>query len=121
MKTLVFTYRTSRGKDTYGYNLVSLYVDGKKVAKECGGGYDMSGSCLGTWITDNFQDQLKGLDMSQFYGMREWKGKIICDGGCGFESMKRILTALGYSLERNRHPFKHPSEDYFTLQQLQTA
>lgn len=46
-KVLQFKWTISRGRDTYGYNICSLYVDGKKVSGCSGGGYDMMGTCLG--------------------------------------------------------------------------
>ena len=42
MNTLKFKYTTSRGRDSYGYNICSLWVDGEKKASTCGGGYDMT-------------------------------------------------------------------------------
>jgi hypothetical protein len=39
MKTLKFKYTTSKGRDSYGYNICSLWVDGEKVSSTCGGGY----------------------------------------------------------------------------------
>lgn len=119
---LVWKYGVSRGQYTYGYTLVSLYVDGKKVAKTGGGGYDMKGATLGEWITDNFQDELKKLTahygsndktdwQSSFYGLKFY-GKdherhnkyqdgdsVSFDGACGFSECRKVLEALGYSLE----------------------
>jgi hypothetical protein len=57
----VFKYGVSRGQDTYGYNIVSLYVDNKKVASTCGGGYDMNGCVLGQWINQTFGNELREL------------------------------------------------------------
>ena len=39
---LVFKWTTSRAKLTFGYNVVSLFVDGVKVAACNGGGYDVN-------------------------------------------------------------------------------
>lgn len=61
MRLLQFKYGTSRGRDTYGYNLVTLYVDGAKVARECGGGYDMQGAALGQWVQSAFQAELLAM------------------------------------------------------------
>lgn len=119
---LVWKYGVSRGQYTYGYTLVSLYVDGKKVAKTGGGGYDMKGVVLGAWITDNFQEQLKKLTAhygsqdktdwnTSFYGLKfyspdhkphnkyEAGDSVYFDGVCGFSECQRVLKALGYSLE----------------------
>lgn len=67
MKRLIFKFSTSRGRDTYGWNIVSLYVDGVKVAHQCGGGYDMRGAALGDWIEKEFQAELSNLDPAEFH------------------------------------------------------
>ncbi len=99
-KVLQFKWTISRGRDTYGYNICSLYVDGKKVTSCNGGGYDMIGTCLGDWIEKEFREELKSLDVDKYYGLREYEGKRYLDGGCGFSSMKSIIEALGYTLRK---------------------
>ena len=61
MTTLEFRWTVSRGRETYGYNICTLYVDGRKVARCNGGGYDMKGTCLGNWIAREYADRLLGL------------------------------------------------------------
>lgn len=99
---LEFKWTVSRGRDTYGYNICSLYVDGKKVTSCNGGGYDMQGTCFGDWIENTYQEQLKTLDPKEYYGMRVYDDseKIYCDGACGFSSMERILVGLGWDIKR---------------------
>lgn len=60
------TWSTSRGRDTYGYNICRL--DGPLAAapftrryRTCGGGYDMTGTVLGEWLADRFQDRLLAI------------------------------------------------------------
>jgi len=76
--TLEFVWSVSRGRDTYGYNICTLYVDGTKAARCNGGGYDMKGTCLGLWIAKRFSDELVKLKvpMSQRNGVkvREYYG-----------------------------------------------
>jgi len=60
---LVFKWGVSRGRDTYGYTICSLYVDGNKVASCNGGGYDMKGTCLGDWIARKFEKELLNLEI----------------------------------------------------------
>ncbi len=120
---LVFKYGVSRGQNTYGYNIVSLYVDGKKVASECGWGYDMKGSALATWINYTFKSKLQELASEQLaeartkteqyyndkgggiYGLIVYgnyepnKFEVHASGGTGMSQMKLILNALGYELE----------------------
>lgn len=50
MKHLIITHTKSRARDTYGYNVITLW-DGKDHFKACGGGYDMIGTVLGDWLT----------------------------------------------------------------------
>ena len=134
---LKFRWTTSRGRDTYGYNICSLLVNGEKVAACNGGGYDMEGTSLGDWIARKFKDKLLKFD-KEFYGLKfhnpNWKPSqetldqekkdgfqgltryqdfhssssklpteqhIIpdIDGACGFESVKKIIVELGYTLE----------------------
>lgn len=120
-KVLTFKWTVSRGRDTYGYNICSLYVDGDKVSSCNGGGYDMKGTALAEWMESQFSEQLKGLtcnygsgdDTEGFYGLG-FRGPapdyeqsnhyrdgfaISLHGGCGFSSMERILNAIGYKLK----------------------
>jgi hypothetical protein len=118
MKTLVFKWTVSRGRDTYGYNICSLWVDGRKVASCGGGGYDMKGTCFGDYIEANYQDRLQKLNANYgsgdntkgFYGLvilkegkrlnRYKKGATIrLDGACGFDNIRRIAEKIGLKLE----------------------
>ncbi len=58
VRNLHFKFTTSRGRDTYGYNICTLLVDGEKVAKCIGGGYDMQGTAFGEWLQNYFQATL---------------------------------------------------------------
>ena len=60
---LEFRWSISRGRDTYGYNICSLWVDGYKVAACNGGGYDMEGTVFAIWIESNFQKRLNKLEI----------------------------------------------------------
>jgi len=68
-KTLEFRFSESRGKGTWGYNICSLYVDGRKVSSCKGGGYDMQGESLGDWVAREYADRLLTLKDSCFYGL----------------------------------------------------
>lgn len=121
---LTFKYTTSKGRDTYGYNIVSLYANGQRVARTCGVGYDMRGTCLGQYIKDNYLERLKTLkgnhgsmdDGAGYYGLTFYQkedatGKYIniksyeegatvsLDGACGENEMVRIAGAIGLNLE----------------------
>ena len=60
-------WTVSRARGSYGYNVCTLRVDGKKAAGCNGGGYDMTGTVIGLWL-QNFQDRLRKLD-HEFYGL----------------------------------------------------
>ena len=68
MYNLKFKNTTSRGKDSYGYNICTLIVDGKKVSRCNGGGYDMQGTCFGNWLAYQFKDELLKFK-KEFYGL----------------------------------------------------
>ena len=99
---LQFKWSVSRGRDTYGYDICSLYVDGIKVSSCNGGGYDMKGTAFGDWLQKEFQTELKKLNPNDFYGIRVYDDKLYLDGACGYSSMERIVNALGYSLKSNQ-------------------
>lgn len=84
MTTLEFRWTVSRGRDTYGYNVCSLYVDGTKVAACNGGGYDMEGTCLGTFIARNYGERLRGLKLDDMPGQSHWESnhRRVCRGEC---------------------------------------
>lgn len=65
---LEFKWTVSRGRDTYGYNICTLYVGGRKVSACNGGGYDMQGTSLGEWLAVAFKDDLLKLK-KEFYGL----------------------------------------------------
>jgi len=65
---LCFKWTVSRARETKGYNVCTLYVDGKKVARCDGGGYDMLGTSFGDWIAVAFADKLLELK-KEFYGL----------------------------------------------------
>jgi hypothetical protein len=58
---LEFKWTISRGRETYGYNICSLYADGEKVSSCNGGGYDMKGVALGNYIARRFALELAAL------------------------------------------------------------
>jgi hypothetical protein len=65
MDTLELKYTTSRGRETWGYNICSLWVNGKKVSSCNGGGYDMKGTALGNWVARAYADRLLKLTPDQ--------------------------------------------------------
>lgn len=122
MKTdaLEFKRTTSRGVNTFGYGIVSLYVNGKKEFSTCGGGYDMKGTVFADYIKRYHLPRLldkKGNsgsldDGTGYYGLgffspkgerhKEYKDgdSIYLEGGCGFESIVRIAEACDITINR---------------------
>lgn len=117
---LTITYGTSRGAETYGYGLVTLRENGKKKASACGGGYDMRGTVFANWLEIEYQAQLRNKlrhktryiyrEGGDGFKAREGKntlygstlyadtGEVKLDGGCGFDSIRRIAEAIGLSV-----------------------
>lgn len=63
VKNLHFKWTISKGQNTYGYNICTLYVDGVKVSKCIGGGYDMQGTCLANWLAKSYENSLIELSL----------------------------------------------------------
>lgn len=101
--SLMIDWSKSRGESTYGWNICRLKdtYTGKRY-RTCGGGFDMIGSVLGNWLADRYQDRLETIahHAASFNGMRRCKrtGRIVLDGGCGVESMRRIAEAVGLNV-----------------------
>lgn len=124
---LTLSWSTSKGRDTYGYNICRL--DDRNMGKryKCmGGGYDMVGTVFGEWLQENYQAELKQLavmpvgklenagyaakDIFKIDGMYGYNvrfneetkefGKVTLDGACGLESMLKIAEAIGLEVER---------------------
>lgn len=78
MKThnLTISYGTSRGRDTYGYTLVTLRENGTKKASACGGGYDMRGTVFANWLEAEYQTQLLELARKEtrVFPQSNWNG-----------------------------------------------
>jgi hypothetical protein len=84
--TFEFRRTVSRGRDTYGYNIVSLYVNGKKVTACNGGGYDMQGTSLGNYIAAKYADRLRALKPEDMEAQSHWERaehpRQVCEAFC---------------------------------------
>ncbi len=122
-KLLEFKWSVSRGRDTAGYNICTLYVDGKKVSSCNGGGYDMKGTALADYIEAAYQDRLvriasranttyskeKQLVRSEkpnrLYGMYAYAKdtkkprRVTIDGACGMSSVEAIMKVIGLTIQ----------------------
>ena len=119
MKALKFKYTTSKGRDSYGYNICSLWVDGEKQASTCGGGYDMKGTALGNWMARKFEKELLKFNKS-FYGLTfhdpNWQPSK--------EVIDKEKKGLSLGLERYQDFYKQSSKlptEKHTIPQLDGA
>ena len=113
---LEIKWSISRGRDTDGYNICSLWTRTGKVASCMGGGYDMTGTCLGDYIQNAYQKELQAffaanvdkakpyashaMQLPDYYGMTlRADGSVHLDGGCGYSAMVAIIEALGLEHE----------------------
>lgn len=82
-----------------------------KYARCTGGGYDMTGTCLGQFIEHNFPEEIKRLNAGKYYGLIHYNPKrrsrvnkssadtrTTLDGACGFSSMQAILYRIGFKM-----------------------
>lgn len=141
---LHFKFTISRGRDTYGYNICTLLVDGQILGRCIGGGYDMQGTAFAQWLESGFQPELKLMcrengigeqlpqrnytkggvivrvyDLPGYYGLTVHtpdKGTemVHLDGGCGFDSMKRIAEAIGIKLQWNKESARYKNHTFYT-------
>lgn len=124
---LEFRWSISRGRETDGYNICSLYANGVKVASCKGGGYDMKGTCFGEYLTEAYQERLLkihhrahmvwGKDIptthndkpDRLYGTSakyvstttpgiSEVSKVSIDGAFGMSSVQAIAEAIGLDL-----------------------
>lgn len=103
MKNLIIKWTISKGRDTYGYNICTLW-DGDKAYRCNGGGYDMLGTVFANWLFANYKESIinackpatqtdKGYD--GFYGFFHRNDNYYLDGACGFSCMELIAKAIG--------------------------
>lgn len=123
-----FKYTVSRGAETYGYNICTLYINGEKVSSCNGGGYDMRGTALGDWIEVQWPDEIKALPASfrdkkgfqkGFYGLTHRDGKSFLDGACGISCMQDVLTAIGYGMRWI--PTRKKNDDLYMIEPVQVT
>ena len=108
----VLTFRYSDGVNGNIVKVVDKRGDIIKGVRCTGGGYDMTGTCLGQFMEQCFPEQIKRLDSREFYGVGHWNPKTkkrqyrssentrtTLDGACGMSSMRDILRKIGFKLE----------------------
>ena len=90
----------SRGKDTEGYRICTLTVNGKKY-RCIGGGYDMVGVSMAHYIVDRYRDRL----VRHYAENKATNNNVYClyengglNGASGFENVRGIAAAIGISI-----------------------
>ena len=105
MYNLKFKWTTSKARDSYGYNVCTLLVDSEKKARCNGGGYDMKGTCFGSWIEKEFEKDLLKFKQD-FYGLTyhdpNWQPSK--------EIIKREEEGKSLGLERYQDFYKQSSK-----------
>lgn len=114
IKNVQIKHGISRGRDTYGYNIVTAVCNGKSY-RTLGGGYDMIGTVLGNWFEAEHQAELTALvttlqlehyvgttkrPANAFYGLfvRD-DNSVYIDGACGLSCVLDIIRACGYKTQ----------------------
>ena len=101
--TILFSYGVSRGRDTYGYNIVTLTSSAQGKKFRCmGGGYDMHGQVLGEYVQYcATQEQLRAavsaddsLPVTVLH-----TGCAVVVGASGEASVLRLMRAIGWEVK----------------------
>lgn len=94
------TYGVSRGRDTYGYNIVTLRSPNGQF-RAMGAGYDMLGTVFGEWLeTILTQDDLAKAKAYGLYGVSYRGDKHHLDGACGLGCMIIVAEYCGYEVKK---------------------
>lgn len=117
MVSFELRWNVSKGRDTYGYDICSLWQNGSKITSCSGGGYDMAGTCFAAWLKLQYADRLKKLYTPGFYGLQFVKKKkngkyiylkrynegcqIYLDGACGWSSMEKVAKAIKLTITQS--------------------
>lgn len=115
--TLEFKWTVSRARDSYGYNICTLYADGRKVGRCNGGGYDMKGTSLGSFIERRYADRLLELKTKQMPKNSHWERiepvPMMCKDLECLIGNRNLRDDLNYTQEKTcRHCGKPTEKDY---------
>lgn len=95
-------WSTSRGRDTYGWNICTLTDEttGKRF-RTTGGGYDMVGTVFGEWLANTVRPgAIADLEELPYGAFRRPDGSVYVDGACGLSCMTRLAEAIGAEITR---------------------
>ena len=111
-------WSVSKGRETYGYNICSLWYAGIKIASCNGGGYDMTSSSLSIFINLYFQDRLNSITSENFeYGLYEnVNGNNYISYGIGVNAINKIIQHCGMFVRVKEVKVKRHYEKYIIIE-----
>ena len=111
-------WSVSKGRETYGYNICSLWYGKIKVASCNGGGYDMSSSSLSIFINLYFQDRLNSITSENFeYGLyKNVDGNNYISYGIGINAINKIIQHCGMFVRVKEVKVKRHYEKYIIIE-----
>lgn len=110
-------WTTSRGRETYGYNICTVRDTKRGTNYRCnGGGYDMTGASFAMWLESTYPERLVEIkdrahskwdgqnyndEHGDLYGMTYYShnNTLHLDGACGLSSILKIATACDLTVE----------------------
>ena len=100
--TILISYGVSRGRDTYGYHIVTLTAMGGKKFRCMGGGYDMHGQVLGEYVQYcATQEQLHAAvsadDSLPVFINNDGVARVL--GSSGEAGVMRLMRAIGWEVK----------------------
>jgi hypothetical protein len=101
---LEIRWTVSRGRETEGWNICTLWQQNTRIAKTCGGGYDMTGTVFANFLNEFYFDLIKekvkpeGVE-GGMYGLFNRNGSWYLDGRCGLDCMVEIAKLAGLKVQ----------------------
>ena len=116
--TLEEKWSVSKGYNTYGYNICSLWYGNIKVATCNGGGYDMQSTSVSNFINLYFQDRLNSITSENFeYGLcKNVDGNNYISYGIGINTINKIIQHCGMKVRVNEVKVKRHYETYIIIE-----
>jgi hypothetical protein len=129
-------WTVSKGRDSYGYNICTLW-DKDKPYRTNGGGYDMLGTVFGGWLKENYLEKLKTLvpydeefSMKHYqehgfqprqenYGLFHRKDYWAVDGACGLDCMISLARKIGLKVKTNYSVKKNCTDSFSIVEETE--
>lgn len=108
----------SKGYETYGYNICSLWFGDIKVATCNGGGYDLQSTSISNFINLYFQNRLNSITSENFeYGLcKNVCGNNYISYGIGINAINKILKHCDMKVRVNEVKVKRHYETYIIIE-----